>query len=242
MTSVEIQASANQLGWPGEHFSFLAESCRPSVDIHPTSAKPRPAESRFGGTPYVAPGFTWPTHANGRYRFLGQVNFEQLRPASRLLPSSGLLSLFYADDDNGEISWQDADYVVGYYWQDLSHHSLVPAPGMIPVNPETAFELVPSLNVPRHRELRNDWPFEEAADMAWDLSLEVNAEHYLLGYPSYCTLAYDPTPGPEWIHLLNLSSSSELNWCWHDGDRLMIFIQANRLKSLDFSILKCDAG
>lgn len=242
MTLVEIQACARQLGWPEEHISFLAESSRPSVDVHLTSQKPQSAASRFGGNPFVPSGFTWPRHEIGRYRFLGQINFEQVSPPSIDLPMSGLLSLFYADDDDGEVFWQDAGYVLGYYWPDFSAHAVVPAPSGVPVNPEVAFELVPSLNVPRHKELRSDWPFEEAADFAWDLSLDVNADHYLLGYPSHCTLEYDPTPGPEWTPLLTLSSVSELDWCWHDDDRLMVFIQTDQLKSRDFSNLKCDAG
>src|SRR3954471_21442315 len=108
MTLVEIQARARQLRWPEGHLAFLAECCRPSVDIQLTPRQAQPAASRFGGEPYVPPGFTWPQHEIGRYRFLGQINFDQLSPPSSTLPSSGLLSLFYADDDDGEVFWQDA--------------------------------------------------------------------------------------------------------------------------------------
>jgi len=242
MTLVEIQDCAREIGWPEEHIAFFAEASKPSVDIQLTSERPQLAASRFGGLPYVPAGFAWPLHETGRYRFLGQINFAQLSVPSLALPTEGLLSLFYADDDDGEVFWQDAGYVLGYYWNDHSAHAVVPAPTGVPVNPEVAIELVPSLNVPRHRELRTDWPFKEATDLAWDLSLEVNADAYLLGYPAHCTLGYDPTPGPEWVPLLNLGSVSDLDWCWHDGDRLMVFIQADRLKSRDFSTLACDAG
>lgn len=74
------------------------------------------------------------------------------------------------------------------------------------------------------------------------LSQQVNADHYLFGYPSYCTLGYDPTPGPDWVSLLTVRSSADLEWCWHDGDRLMVFIQAEQLQRKDFRMLKCDAG
>jgi hypothetical protein len=65
---------------------------------------------------------------------------------------------------------------------------------------------------------------------------------YLLGYPFNTTLAYDPTPGPEWRSLLTLSSDDELEWCWHDGDWLVTFIEQQRLHAGDFSQIKSDAG
>ncbi len=223
--------------------SFLAKCAKPSVDINITSSHDsQPDASRFGGDPFVAPGFTWPIHKVGRYRFLGQFNFDQLSAASSSMPTTGLLSLFFAEDDDGEIFWQDESYVIGYYWHDLSNHVVMPTPTDVPISPEVSLALIPGLSIPRHEELRKDWPFDGAPDFAWELSQHVNADHYFLGYPSYCSLAYDPTPGPDWIPLLTLSSSSDLDWCWHDGDRLMIFIQAESLQNKEFSLLKCDAG
>jgi len=65
---------------------------------------------------------------------------------------------------------------------------------------------------------------------------------YLLGYPLNTTLGYDPTPGPEWRSLLTLCSDDELEWCWHDGDWLVTFIEEQRLRAGDFSQVKSDAG
>ena len=65
---------------------------------------------------------------------------------------------------------------------------------------------------------------------------------YLLGYPSYYSLGYDPTPGPEWIALLTLNSWRALDWCWGDGNKLMVFIERARLAARDFSKLKTEAG
>ena len=67
-------------------------------------------------------------------------------------------------------------------------------------------------------------------------------EAYLLGYPGVSTLAYDPTPGPGWTSLLTLTSMKELDWCWHDGDFLHIFIERERLARADFTRLASDAG
>ncbi|WP_426211094.1 YwqG family protein [Massilia sp. TWP1-3-3] len=239
---IKFRRSPGKSNGPRNTSRFFSDCSKPSIDINITSQNPQPAASRFGGDPYVAADFTWPLHKVGRYRFLGQFNFEQVSPPSTTLPTSGLLSLFFADDDDGEVFWQDEGYVVGYYWEDLSNHVVMQTPSGIPISPEASLALLPGLNIPRHEELRNDWPFEGAADFAWDLSQQVNTDHYLLGYPSYCTLGYDPTPGPDWVPLLTLRSSSDLEWCWHDGDRLMVFIQAEHLQRKDFSMLKCDAG
>ena len=53
---------------------------------------------------------------------------------------------------------------------------------------------------------------------------------------------YDPTPGAEWISLLTVGSLDEFEWCWHDGDTLMVFIEPAKLEQKDFSHLKSDAG
>ena len=66
-------------------------------------------------------------------------------------------------------------------------------------------------------------------------------EDYMLGYPSSCSLAYDPTPKGDWMSLLTLRSHDKFDWCWHD-DNLMIFIEKDKLKNADFSNLKTDAG
>lgn len=242
MNLEQIEALARELGWPDEHLSFIADSMRQAVDLRIIPDAARPDASRFGGDPYVPRGFAWPSHAVGQYRFLGQIDFSQLSPPSTALPASGLLSLFYAYDEDGEVFWQDDGYVLAYYWEDLSDHVLMPTPDGVRPSPEAGVELVAGFNLPRHEELRADWPFEDAADFAWDLSQDVNAEHYLLGYPSYCTLGYDPTPGPEWTPLLTLGSDDALDWCWHDGDRLMVFIRTDHLKARNFSALQCDAG
>ena len=185
--------------------------------------------------------FIWPTHNSGYYRFLGQFNFDEIRSASTALPASGLLSLFFAEDDNDQVFWRDDRYVIGYYWDNSSNHVLLPTPNGIPVSPEAATALIPGLNIPRHREVHHDWPFEGADDAVWDIAHKVNAENYLLGYPSFCSLAYDPTPKPGWVPLLVLSSSEGLDWCWQDGARLMVFIEAARLQCKDFRVLMCDA-
>ncbi len=63
-----------------------------------------------------------------------------------------------------------------------------------------------------------------------------------MGYPHNNTLAFDPTPGPGWRSLLTLGSDDDLEWCWHDGDWLVTFIEETRLRAGDFSLIKSVAG
>ena len=90
---------------------FLRALLKPCVRITINQQGPNGAQSQFGGKPMVPPGFAWPQHAVGVYRFLGQINFAEIvnRPAD--LPDIGLLVLFYAESvpntpDDAEIFWR----------------------------------------------------------------------------------------------------------------------------------------
>ena len=196
--------------------------------------------SRFGGHPYLPPDFQWPTHDVGEYRFLGQINFSEIaeRPAS--LPDCGLLALFYAFDEDGEVFWGDDGYILGFYWPKFDGHSLFASP-TDDIPDGIAIELTGGIDIPRYWDLRSDWPFDKYALDELTDALDDNRE-YLLGYPSFTSLIYDPTPEGNWISLLTVGSLDEFDWCWHDGDMLMVFIEADKLAARDFSLLKSDAG
>lgn len=221
------------------HEVYLESIIRPCVDIYLSSDKPKDHESRFSGAPFVSKDFRWPSHEIGEYRFLGQINFSEIRNCPDTLPNEGLLSLFYAYDEDGEIFWGDDGYVLGFYWPNIDNLSLFPA------NKKTSnakkILLQTGIEIPRHEDLREDWPFD--TEVLYEIQeLEGVCEDYMLGYPSYCTLAYDPTPGEEWVSLITLASYDEFDWCWHDGDKLMVFIEKSKLIEKDFSNLKADAG
>lgn len=107
-------------------------------------------------------------------------------------------------------------------------------------------------DMPRHSDMREDWPFDfdvldalpdgGASTLGPCASNSPLATHYQLGYPSCYSPAYDPALGLGWISLLTLHSHEAFNWCWHDGDNLMVFIERENLAARDFSDLKCDAG
>ncbi|MEM8503135.1 MAG: YwqG family protein [Cyanobacteria bacterium P01_D01_bin.1] len=196
--------------------------------------------SRFGGHPYLPLDFQWPTRDVGEYRFLGQINFTQIVDRPTCLPDSGLLSIFYAFDEDGAVFWGDDGYVLGFYWADCDDHSVAVSPTDA-VHNSIAIKLVGGIDIPRHEDLRSDWPFDSnALDELVDVLEDSN--EYLLGYPSFTSLAYDPTPKGDWISLLTVRSLSELDWCWHDDDKLMVFIETDKLVKRDFSLLKSDAG
>lgn len=236
------------------HKQYFLDLAQPAVAIHLGKDKGQPLQSRFGGQPMVPPGFTWPEHPDGHYLFVGQINFAELpkgpdRPAD--LPSSGLLSLFYGFDEDDAIFWRDEDYLKAYYWPDTSGFQEIQAPHCWSTR-SWALQFENCIDIPRHEELRQDWPvpFEELYD--WFDKLEENGDlpgDYLLGRPSWDSLAYDPTPNQvehpsqsRWCSLLTVQSHEKLHWCWQDGARLMAFIEDDKLRAKDFSRLQVDCG
>ncbi len=183
-------------------------------------------------------------HRLGPYRFLGQINFEELPAPVAALPRSGLLSLFFAHDPDGELDWHDEGYVHAEYYASGSTLEPQPSPEDVRLGGTAGIVLRPTFDLPFDGYQLKDWQLSEEERAAYDElreSMHVSSD-YLLGYPSHCTLAYDPTPGPEYCSLITLCSSEELEWFWHDGDRLMVFVQRPHLERLDFSRLQVDAG
>lgn len=56
------------------------------------------------------------------------------------------------------------------------------------------------------------------------------------------TLYYDPTPAGDWLPLLSLRSDDGLDFCWHDGGPLHVFVERTQLALEDFTALTADAG
>lgn len=221
------------------HRAYLEALVKPSVDIHITTETPETHQSRLGGHPLVEKGFVWPKYQIGEYKFLGQINFSEIKDRPTLLPETGILSLFYAFDEEGEIFLGDDGYVLGYFWRSSSDLEIQESQKPTPESKKIV--LTGGVDMPRHRDLRNDWPFD-ATLLEDELSGDDSSENYMLGYPSFYSLAYDPTPSLDWVSLLTLESRDEFDWCWHDGDKLMVFIEKEALKHGNFSALKADAG
>jgi uncharacterized protein YwqG len=236
-----------------KHKEFIHQAIRPAIDIVMNkNAKPILGCSRFGGMPDLPDGSQWPTHNAIPHRFLGQINFADIPPNDSALPSSGLLSIFVAldftEDGDEHIFWNDDGYIRTIFTPTLdSLAPIAPPSGFGIENPcEVVLEFYPTIDIPFDEYQVGNWPFKYGSEESKAYS-EIRASlhksnDYLLGYPSHCSLAYNPAPGMEWISLLTVGSDDSLQWRWHDGDNLMIFIEAEKLKNRDFGILKSDAG
>ena len=234
-----------------QHLDFFKQHMRQSYDIILLDKAADIGESRLGGHPDLPVDTVWPVHkAYGPYCFFAQINFAQIPQTDNpQLPKDGLLSLFYAIDiENGEEFWQDADYVLGIYTpagtplQTRKNHEVFDYfyPGK-----SIAIAFEESVDVPFDEYQVQDWPFnEEEADIYYDLVYTLHpSKSHLLGYPRYDSLAYDPTPEEgNFIPFITLPSYNALSWCWHDGDKLIVFQNVEKLKQGDFTDLKSDAG
>ncbi|MEZ4335409.1 MAG: YwqG family protein [Sandaracinaceae bacterium] len=234
-----------------EHADYVLSIVRPRIDVVPSILTAWPGSSRLGGDPDLPRGTPWPHHAGGPYRFVGQLNLEEVA-AEVQLPRCGLLSLFVADDPEQSFFWQDAGYALALHSPSADPRELevVHAPPeleWVGEVPRRRIELVHGADVPHAVEQRDDWPHEDLPAALWRWwrgrgPSQRETWGHLLGYPAVSSLAYDPTPGPEWLPLLSLSSVDELDFCWHDGNPLHVFIERERLAAGDFSSLRADAG
>ncbi|MBD1887265.1 DUF1963 domain-containing protein [Microcoleus vaginatus] len=229
------------------HQDYLCSVLRPAIDIIRCDSGINLAGSRYGGSPDLPERFEWPTHHLGLYRFLGQFNFAEIPHVNANLPERGLLSLFVADDPDGEsdLFWGEPGYIHAEFFTDITR--LVPnvPPDSVARGSSSTITFRQTFDLPFDEYQVDEWPFQtdELCASYGDLRNALHqSDDYLLGYPSHCTLAYDPTPGAEWISLFTANSDDELAWDWHDGDKLTIFIEIERLKKHDFSNLRSDAG
>lgn len=226
------------------HQQYLLAIARLSIEIAPSTEVG--TMSRFGGDPELPADFEWPEHALGPYRFIGQFDLAELPEVDHGLPRDGLLSIFQAHDDDGESFWRDPDFVRIYRFDRPQPLTRRAPPAAVRFAQSIGVRFAANADLP-------PWPFDDAArdwpidasleDAYWELRCRLHPSgRYLLGYPFNTTLAYDPTPGPGWHSLLTLSSDDDLEWCWHDGDWLVTFIEMARLRVGDFSQIRADAG
>jgi uncharacterized protein YwqG len=233
-----------------EHKEFVTQAVRPAINIiKKDNAKPVLGSSRFGGNPDLPVGTKWPMYESLPYKFIGQINFSEIPFSNNELPSTGLLCLFvsYAPDGDDPIFWNNDGYIKAIFIPELTNLETVSPPpnfGLDKRNQHVvALEFQATVDLPFDYEQVIEWPFDdEETEVYNEIRSTLHGEDYLLGYPSHCSLGYNPTPGTEWVSLLTVNSDDDLRWYWHDGDKLMVFIENEKLKKSDFSYLKSDAG
>lgn len=230
------------------HFDFIMSLIKPAIEISLLESEGESTSSRLGGLPFMPDNFEWPSHERGFYRFVCQINFTEV-PEIKILPNNGLLSLFVAEDPEGDSWYWEDNYALGYFSTNLDNHVITSPPDKSAVGPSAAINFSKTIDLPFLSYLREDWPWTEDEHDEFEYGLgELMGrpygylDNYLLGYPPGSSLAYNPLPGPEWISILTLKSHERLDWCWHDGGPLMVFIEPTKLENGDFSKLKCEAG
>lgn len=230
-----------------KHKNYLAQTVKPAITIlKDINIETRLGCSRFGGAPDLAIGREWPMHEQKPYRFLGQINFSEISSSDNNLPFAGLLSLFFVDNDYNSNDYLEAfedGFIHAFYTSETEQLKTV-TPPYENIGPAISIHFSPTIDIPYNQYQVKDWPFDEQESESYDEIRESlhESSNYLLGYPSHFSLGYDPTPSSEWLSLLTIDSDDDLNWFWHDYNKLMIFIEKERLEKLDFSNLKTDAG
>lgn len=230
-----------------EYRAFLTGIARPTIELIAVDAPVAARGSKFGGSPDLPPDFLWPGHKHGLYRFIGQVNLGDVPPGPHKLPAAGLISFFFAHDDNYESCWSDPNYVRAYYFKAVDELRPVEPPEAVRLGSTSVLQLRPSEDVPAWPEKVSDpeqWPIDPSLKSThYELRSRLNpSRRYLLGYSYNSTFDYNPSPGPEWSSLLTLSSDDDLEWCWNDGDWLVTFIEDDRFRAADFSRIESHAG
>lgn len=231
-----------------EHADYLVGRARPCIDIVMSDDDRLPSMSKFAGSPDLPPGAPWPeSPENGPYRFIAQIDCSELPPLEGGLPTAGLLSLFVGvDSDDGKFFWRSPGYIKAFLFSPHTRLTAVAPPDPRDRTRSRTIRFHAGIDIPFDRYQVSDWPFGHDYDRLVEYhdlraSLHVSP-HYLLGYPAHDSLGYDPTPGADWQSLLTLDSDDDLEWQWHDADKLMVFIERARLAKQDFSALASDAG
>lgn len=251
MDGARFDALVNEVGL-SERLDELRAVRRPAVGLV-IGGERTVTRSRAGGDPLLPATMAWPVHDFGPYAFTAQLDFEEIARAcggpdsehmrSLGLPIAGLLSVFHGWEEEGEFEPSSPGFIKAWYHPRGT--TLEPRTPPEPVHFGGPFGITftPTFDVPANRY---QWPWD-GSETEW-AALEVlrkallpDGDH-LLGYPNNLTLAYDPTPGPEWSLVLNLRSREALNWHWNDGDRLSVFCPREKLSVGDFTELVADAG
>jgi hypothetical protein len=248
-----------------EHATWLRGAIRPALTLTFEGLGDLTGGTRFGGAPDLPLGSDWPQHRFGPYRFLGQLDLSEFAEAMAtmdppwrgLLPTVGLLSLFVGDDPTGEIDpsaemfWGNPTYAIAHYAPPGTELTTLAVPAEVNFGSAVGVTYVRDVELPFDGEqLRKvagmaDLTQDQARLRALASALEAirGEDHlgdHLFGYPTHCSLGYDPTPDGM-LPLLTLRSSDARDWMWHDGDYLMLFVAPDSLAT-GWNTLGSDAG
>lgn len=129
------------------HEDYIKSLIKPSVEIIKVKSEIKIASSKLGGNPDVPIYFKWPKHEYGDYRFVAQFNLSEIPQPFPHLPQQGLLSIFIADDEEGNFFWGNDGYAKVYFFD--SENELKPILNSNFSNqPCIPVKLEPSIDIP----------------------------------------------------------------------------------------------
>lgn len=181
---------------------FILSKARPVVELiaHPTGAGN--SLSQAGGSPALPPDFIWPTHPDGTYRFIAQIDLSELADLAKLppltegFPKTGLLSFFYVHDQNGQVYWRDPAYLRVFHFQDPGALQITAPPAHVQLGGHFPLRFQAGLDIPPWPQTdseRQAWEIPDShRDAYWDLRLQLHPGlGHLLGYSFNTTLGYN---------------------------------------------------
>lgn len=186
-------------------------------------------ESKIGGIPYWPNDMVYPNML-----FLAQINFEEV-PEHELLPKSGILQFFIANDSGYGIFSEKNGYSVIY-------HETVKDP--VKVTPIEMIDDDPPILKPSTMTFttdseiigytNNSFPIKDIADRVYDELSNDTTGSKILGYPYFTQ--YGPRKiDSEYDTLLLQLDSDNKHILWGDFGVGNFFINKEKLKTKDFS-------
>ena len=205
-------------------------------------------DSKFGGVPDLPPHVEWPRCELGPLAFLGQFALRPLRNtlACAMLPHDGLLSVFAYLGDNGyepgviEGVPNDTQIIfTSDYGSRVRRQPPTDISQMGKSRQACRLTLFENYDLTLDAIARALGEFETDDDDdfydRWDLLTLDFTKHHLFGYSRHFRRETDPSPGPDWTHLLRLGSDHNLLWSWCDGQDLAVYVHTDDVRNQTFS-------
>jgi uncharacterized protein (TIGR02996 family) len=196
--------------------------------------------SKFGGHPDMPPDVDWPECEDRSLSFLAQFNLDELSasPASKDLPRSGLLSVFFSMTtdprhcDTGE--WR----LFHFATDELQRRAVPTGLREHQVSHECLLTFRETLVLPEHLKLESDAEYEVYHEHVY----EQFRGHWLLAQPPWLS------DGPDWWlqrsdefrHLLALDSDENPGWNWGNNGSLFFSIREADLRAKRFFRTRLD--
>jgi len=239
-----------QSGVIANNAAYIQQIALPRIELRPQVGN-RLRQSQWGGQPALPAGTDWPTHPEGVWRFVMQVNLAECVGVSRQnpaavpspLPESGLLAFFVLGDEDESVLVSEEEAAMAIYTPADVPVERRQGPGVVGV-PDSGQSLcaTASFDLPRSPAQRTDWPASADARAVTDwwkgsAYCAEDPEIQLLGYPMLGGGVTDAAfPEDGLIHLCSiggeaLESGVEPGW-FHT---LHIFIDEQRLAERDFT-------